>query len=108
MLGGIPVSRAGDSIKAVNPRGTLYMTLNSGSGSKYYQLNTAYTVNGVTTYPAWSAVFWQQNQPTFSDITISSDTFSIVTYAITNNLTTRIDGYTIVKNGSPSVSRRLK
>jgi hypothetical protein len=108
MLGGIPISRAGDSIKAVNPRGTLYMTLNSGSGSKYYQLNPAYTVNGVTTYPAWSAVFWQQNQPTFSNITINNDTFSIVTYAIINNLTTRIDSYTIVKNGLSPVSRKTK
>jgi hypothetical protein len=106
MLGGMPVSRPGDSILAVDPQGTLYMTLNSGSGSKYYQLNPAYTVNGVTMYPVWSAVYWQQNQPTFSAITVSRDTFSIVTYAITGTATTRIDSYTIIKSGRTGEVRK--
>jgi 3',5'-cyclic AMP phosphodiesterase CpdA len=103
MLGGMPVSRPGDSVMAVNPEGTLYLTLNSGSGSKFYQLYSTYIVSGDTTYPVWTKVFWQQNEPTFSNITISSDTLSIVTYAIINNTTTKIDGYTIVKYGLSSV-----
>ncbi len=100
MLGGMPVSRAGDSVMAVNPQGTLYMTFNSGSGSKYYQLNSAYVVNGQPAYPVYSKVYWQQNEPTFSRVKIHADTFSIVTYAINSNVTTAIDGYTIVKNSS--------
>jgi hypothetical protein len=103
MLGGMPVSRPGDSVMAVNPRGTLYMTLNSGSGSKFYQLNSTYIANGDTTYPVWTKLYWQQNEPTFSNITISSDTFSIVTYAIANNTTMKIDSYTIVKNAPTSI-----
>jgi|GEM_PF-279800 len=97
MLGGMPVSRPGDSVMAVNPRGTLYMTLNSGSGSKYYQLNAAFTTS---TMPVYSYKFWQMDEPTFSHVKINADTFSIVTYAInSSNQTAPIDSYTIVKNG---------
>jgi 3',5'-cyclic AMP phosphodiesterase CpdA len=111
MLGGLSVSRAADSIMAVNPQGTLYMTLNSGSGSKYYPLNWTFVVNNVTTYPVYSKYFWQQNEPTFSRVKIHADTFSIVTYAINGgNQTAPIDSYTIVKNGSvptmPTVTAR--
>jgi len=97
MFGGMPVSRAGDSLVAVNPKGTLYMTLNSGSGSKYYPLNAAFTP---TTMPVYSKTYWQQNEPTFSKIKVNADTFSIATYAITgSNQTAPIDSYAIVKNG---------
>jgi hypothetical protein len=51
----------------------------------------------------WTKLYWQQNEPTFSNITISSDTFSIVTYAIANNTTMKIDSYTIVKNAPTSI-----
>lgn len=99
MLGGMPVSREGDSAIAVNPKGTLYMTLNSGSGSKYYPLNPAFVVNGQPAYPFYTRRFWQQNEPTFSRVKINTDTFSIVTYAINaDNLTAPIDSYTIIKN----------
>jgi 3',5'-cyclic AMP phosphodiesterase CpdA len=108
MLGGLPVSRPGDSVMAVNPRGTLYMTLNSGSGSKFYALSAAYIVNGVTTYPAWTKVYWQQNESTFSNVTISNDTFSIVTYAVTAAASARIDGYTIIKSPITSVRQSQK
>ena len=100
MLGGLPVSRVGDSFVTVNPQGTLYMTFNSGSGSKYYQLNSSYVLNGQPSYPVYSKFYWQQNQPTFSRVKIKADTFSIVTYAINNTVTTPIDSYTIVKNGT--------
>jgi Calcineurin-like phosphoesterase/Purple acid Phosphatase, N-terminal domain len=102
MLGGLPVSKPGDSVMAVNPQGTLYMTFNSGSGSKYYQLNSTYVVNGQPAYPVYSKTYWQQNEPTFSRVKVHADTFSIVTYAINSNVTTAIDGYTIVKNSSAS------
>ncbi len=103
MLGGVSVSRPGDSVLAVNPKGTLYMTLNSGSGSKFYQLNSTYIVNGDTTYPVWTKVYWQHNEPTFSNVSVGHDTLSIVTYAVSGSVTTKIDGYTIVKNGLSSV-----
>jgi hypothetical protein len=97
LLDGLPVSRPGDSVVAVNPRGTLYMTLNSGSGSKFYPLNSAYTPS---TMPVYSKTYWQQNEPTFSRVSINADTFSIVTYVINGgNQTAPIDSYTIVKTG---------
>jgi 3',5'-cyclic AMP phosphodiesterase CpdA len=109
MLGGLSVSKAGDSIMAVNPQGTLYMTFNSGSGSKYYQLNSAYVVNGQPSYPAYTAFYWQQNKPTFSRVKIHNDTFSIVTYVINgSNQTAPIDSYTIVKNTSASTMPTTK
>ena len=98
MLGGLPVT-TGDSV-SVNPQGTLYMTLNSGSGSKYYQLNSTFTVGGVTVYPAYCKVYWQQDEATFSRVRIHADTFSIVTYAISaGNQVAPIDSYAIIKNG---------
>jgi hypothetical protein len=106
MFNGQPVSQnkmrvAKDgSVSVVNPAGTLYMTLDSGSGSKYYQLNPAYDINGKITYPAYTAAFWQQNVPTFSQVSINDNKFSIVTYA-TNNLTTPIDNYSIAKDQGP-------
>lgn len=101
MLGGLPVSRTGETNKTVNPQGTLYMTLNSGSGSKFYPINSSFVVNGDTTLPVYSAFYWQQNEPTFSCVKIHSDTFSIVTYAINaSNQAAPIDSYTIIKNGS--------
>jgi len=96
MLGGMPVSKTADSLIAVNPRGTLYMTLNSGSGSKYYPLNAAFTS---TTMPVYSKTYWQQNEPTFSKIKVNADTFSISTYFINgSNQIAPVDSYTIVKN----------
>jgi len=104
LLGGVPVSQdkmrvAKDgSVSVKDPAGTLYMTLDSGSGSKYYDLNSSYInpTTGAITYPVFVANFWQQYVPTFSRVTIDHDRFSIVTYAI-NNLKQPIDSYTIVK-----------
>jgi hypothetical protein len=116
MLGGVPVSKdrmrtAKDgSVTVKDPDGTLYMTLDSGSGSKYYQLNQAYwnPTTGQITYPVYTADYWQQDEPTFSQITVSDNQFQIVTYEIVNGATDQssqnkqvIDNYTIVKHSGP-------
>ncbi|EGW38669.1 metallophosphoesterase [Desulfosporosinus sp. OT] len=74
----------------VNPIGTLYMTLNSGSGSKYYDLKPA--------PETYAALREQLRVPTFSNITVTSDTLSISTYRTDTMAVT--DTYTIKKVGS--------
>lgn len=75
--------------KAINPKGTLYMTANSATGSKYYEL-----------YPKkqnYIAARWQEDIPTYSVVEINDVSFSINTYRSDNN--EKIDNsYTIVKS----------
>jgi len=108
MLGNAPVSQSrmetlpNGGVRVTDPQGTLYMTLDSGSGSKYYDLNSAYVnpTTGAALYPAFVANFWQEYEPSFSRVTIDGNRFSIVTYA-TNNLAKPIDDYTLVKRDGP-------
>lgn len=88
MRGGLPLTTSASNDSVVNPPGTLYMTLDSSSGSKFY----AFTVPE----QAYSVFRWQQNVPTFSHITVDGSKFSIVTYR-TDNMTV-IDQYSIVKD----------
>ena len=57
---------------AVNPEGILYMTANSSSGSKYYDL--------VPRKQTYIANRWQEDVPTYSVVKITDDTFTIDTY----------------------------
>lgn len=61
----------------VNPDGILYMTANSSSGSKYYDL--------VPRMQSYIAGRWQEDVPTYSIINIDNNTFSISTYRTDNN-----------------------
>ena len=107
LVGGVPVSKdrirtAKDgSVVAYYPEGTLYMTLNSGSGSKFYDLNSAYVdASGNVTYPVFVASYWQGYVPSFSRVSVDEHSFSVVTYAL-NNMSKPIDSYTIVKGDHP-------
>lgn len=60
-----------------NPKGILYMTANSASGSKYYDL--------VEKKQAYIASRWQQDVPTYSIIDVTDTTFTINTYRTDNN-----------------------
>ena len=77
----------------VNPNGTLYMTANSASGSKYYEL-----ISAQQDYIAERSQNWL---PSWSVITLSADAFSIDTYQLTaDGQTEKIDEtFTIVKDG---------
>ena len=59
----------------VNPKGTLYMTANSASGSKFYEL--------IPTQQDYIAERSQNWLPSYSVIDMDSDSFSITTYQIT-------------------------
>ena len=77
----------------VNPNGTLYMTANSASGSKYYEL-----ISAQQDYIAERSQNWL---PSWSVITLSEDSFSIDTYQLTaDGQTEKIDEtFTIRKTG---------
>lgn len=71
-----------------NPQGILYMTANSGSGSKYYDL--------VPHKQSYIAARWQENVPTYSNIEINDTKFTINTYRTDTNK--KIDNtYSIIK-----------
>ena len=75
-----------------NPKGTLYMTANSASGSKYYELT-----NVQQDYIAKRSQNWL---PSYSVINLTYDSFKITTYQLTddNKVETLDDTFTIVKN----------
>ena len=72
-----------------DPTGTLYMELNSGSGSKYYDL---------TTEAFFVAKQNQANRPNFSVVDVTSGSLAFTTYQVNASGTlTEIDSYTIAK-----------
>lgn len=74
---------------AVNPEGILYMTANSSSGSKYYDL--------VARQQTYIASCWQEDVPTYSVIDVDETSFTINTYRTDTN--EPIDSqFTIVKS----------
>ena len=77
----------------VNPNGTLYMSANSASGSKYYEL-----IPFQQDYIAQRSQNWL---PSWSVITMSATSFSIDTYQLTaDGQTEKIDEtFTIRKTG---------
>ena len=75
----------------MDPKGILYMTANSASGSKYYEL--------IGTQQDYVANRSQNWLPSYSIITMTEDTFQIDTYQILDNGSTEKidDTFTIVK-----------
>ena len=74
---------------AVDPDGILYMTANSSSGSKFYDL--------VSRQQSYVAARWQEDVPTYSIIDIDEVSFTINTYRTDNG--EKIDNtYSIVKS----------
>ncbi|WP_238859897.1 metallophosphoesterase family protein [Clostridium sp. YIM B02569] len=84
-----------------NPKGTVYFTLDSGTGSKYYDFNKGNndTIGGSADH-SFSVVGWQGYVPSYSYVSFTDDTFTIKTYAA-NDYTignqSLIDSYTITK-----------
>ena len=75
-------------VTVTNPGGVLYITASSASGSKYYPLEKD--------KQAYVAARWQDNQPTYSTVSIDQNSFSITTFRA--DTTETIDKtYTIVK-----------
>lgn len=66
-----------DNEAVVNPDGILYITANSSSGSKYYDL--------VPRMQSYVAGRWQEDVPTYSVINVDENTLSIGTYRTDTN-----------------------
>lgn len=79
--------------RVVDPAGTLYMTVNSASGSKYYKLQDPNNNN------YYEAKKEQLQVPTFSRVSVTSNSFTITTYRTDTMKIT--DTYTIVKSSAP-------
>ncbi|MDD3795876.1 MAG: metallophosphoesterase family protein [Lachnospiraceae bacterium] len=81
-----------------DPEGTLYMTANSASGSKYYEL--------ISTQQDYIAARSQNWLPSYSVITMDADSFAIDTYQITDDGSVESidDTFTIEKTGAASES----
>jgi hypothetical protein len=74
----------------VNPAGTIYYTLNSASGSKYYDLQS--------TPECYAAIRSQIKIPMFSYVTINGNSLSFKTYR--KDTMAEIDSYSIIKTAS--------
>ncbi len=85
-----------DGNTVTDPQGILYMTANSASGSKYYEL--------IPTQQDYVAVRSQNWLPSYSVITMDADSFTIETYQIKDDGTVEpIDeAFTIEKTGDAS------
>ena len=86
----------------VNPKGTLYMTANPASGSKFYEL--------IPTQQDYIAERSQNWLPSYSVIDMDSDSFSITTYQITaeGKVEAIDDTFTIEKTAAPSSINTLE
>ncbi len=74
---------------AVDPEGTLYLTGNSASDSKYYEMQDAFV------YERYSAVALQLEEPTFMNVEVTDDALTFTTYK-TADLSV-VDAYSIAK-----------
>jgi hypothetical protein len=81
----------------LNPAGTIYYTLNSASGSKYYDLRS------IPEY--YAAVRSQLKVPTFSYVTINGNRLTFKTYR--QDTLAEIDSYTIAKS-SQTIARQKR
>ncbi|MCL2476500.1 fibronectin type III domain-containing protein [Candidatus Bathycorpusculum sp.] len=82
--------------KATDLTGTVYFSLNSASGQKYYSL--------VAQQP-YTAVMHQNNRPMFSIVDMTASSFTCTTYQVNaDNTLSIIDSYTIAKTINVPVS----
>lgn len=94
MYGGAAVNTEKVS-EVTDPKGTVYFTLDSASGSKYYKYNTAAD-------HSFSAFGWQNKQPTYSVANVTASEFTLATY--TADTDQQIDTYTIHKTSGTASS----
>jgi 3',5'-cyclic AMP phosphodiesterase CpdA len=90
ILDGKPVDGVDASADSIsNPKGVVYFTLNSGSGSKFYDWKDA-------TPEVFSAARWQGKVPSFSYVDISGNRLTVSTMR-TDDMSI-VDSYSIIKD----------
>lgn len=75
---------------AVDPDGTLYLTGNSASDSKYYEMQDS------SVYERYAAVALQLEEPTFMNVAVTDDSLTFTTYRVSDQSV--VDAYSIVKS----------
>lgn len=88
-----------DDTNVTDPNGVLYVTANSASGSKYYEIQEPNYNN------YYEAKKEQDKVPTFSNVSITDKSFTITTYR--TDTMAAIDNYTINKTTSHKNVSRL-
>lgn len=74
---------------AVDPDGTVYLTGNSASDSKYYEMQDP------SVYERYSAVALQLEEPTYMNVEVTDDSLTFTTYKVSDRSV--VDEYTVVK-----------
>lgn len=89
--------------------GTLYFLNNSAGKKKYEPRNEEQMVEEVPTHQVenywglFSGKFGQTGEPTFSKLTVTTDTISVVTYTVDGNgKATEFDSFKVVKEATPT------
>jgi hypothetical protein len=88
-----------NSETVVNPQGTLYLTANSATGSKFYEL-----LPQQQNYIAYRNQDWK---PSYSVISLDGNTFGVETYNIVDGKAVKIDKtFTIEKTAARTAMSR--
>ncbi|HWQ80126.1 MAG TPA: S-layer homology domain-containing protein [Anaerovoracaceae bacterium] len=91
---GITIDQNNQESTLLDPDGTVYMTLNSSTGSKYYAIQP--------TKKATSKIDYQANKPEYTIIEAEGRALTITTYEV--SAATAIDSFTMTKSTPPPPS----
>lgn len=89
--------------EAVNPKKgqVVYLTANSASGSKYYEMNGDITANGL---PGYVAVQDQSRRQSITNVTVTKDSLTLDTYYTNDEKLEKMDSFTIKRTSAPTIT----
>ena len=89
--------------EAVNPQKgqVLYLTANSASGSKYYNMNGEITSKGL---PGYVAAQDQSRRQSITNVSVSANQLTLDTYYTNNEQIEKMDSFTIRRTSAPTIS----
>ena len=96
---GTPSDEGTDS-EVYNPEGILYLTANSASGSKYYELQDGAIAAG------YAAKYDQSKRRTVTDITVTDSSYTMTTYYADDMSV--LDTYTIYKTDKTNLEAQIE
>lgn len=96
---GTPTDQGSEN-EVYNPDGILYLTANSASGSKYYNLQDGAIEAG------YAAKYDQSKRRTATEVTVNENSYTLTTYFADDN--TLLDTYTIYKTNKTELETVIK
>ncbi|MEE0967407.1 MAG: LPXTG cell wall anchor domain-containing protein, partial [Bacilli bacterium] len=96
---GTPTDQGSEN-EVYNPDGILYLTANSASGSKYYNLQDGAIEAG------YAAKYDQSRRRTATEVTVTENSYTLTTYFADDN--TQLDTYTIYKTNKTELETVIK